>query len=937
MAESSKLSKKQYKFEHLSEERTTGASIRDKLSRILRDVKDNSNEEQVKKDFVFPLCRLAGWKVDAADSNDPKTSIEVEKYQPQRGRLDLVLKDEAIPRIVIECKRPEVVLVQSNHITSDGMSAMEQAHRYARGVRFWRNRCLPNIMSMVTNGRQVIFFDSSVQKFEEAYRTAKPVEITEKSIIMIRNAINLEKVRNTDLKYICKTSTISDERKAIESSSTHLLTKIVLQWLKEIRRAKKITKYDALDMTLQLLFLTIARDHGILGSEELAEDFGSSNWDAIFKKCHKRFNSNVFETPRPTCLSPEVLDKLYENSKTLGFSLEAIPVEYVGDIYEKMLHTLHAAEAHLSKTSYFTPPWLIRDIIEELKPTADEAVIDPTCGSGAFLCDVFDCVTKNMDFKEARNYLSSKIFGVDCDPLAVQVSRFALLVCLSRKVHGDWKEKEHILPKLTKHIVAEDFFLFQTNQKFDVALGNPPWGSIDREVRNKEIKNSLKSYECYNDKTDVSIYVVERAFRLLSQNGRLGFLVQRSAVDGVQHGNFRKWWDGKIEKVWDFGADELFSPRNAALTAVVLGRATHADVPTKIVSKASVAKSPIPQVQGISFNTWFRCLKGAEAAHNDIYELYAESHLQDPLVRSVIGPKVIRNGTIASTRRALFLHPKLKDKEIPKRVLKWLKRTKLIAKLRGKQKKVERSCYWWLKNRAECPRLVWKRLNGYKYYQFDVGQKRIVFPYYLNGPRLMAGLDNEGSMIPLTSTTVLIPKTANATMRWWVELWQAEKSPKKKENLGDFSGAARRLGVSYADLQIWFAKEELRDLLPTDLQEKLRASLPSDLQERLNHEEGRKRKTRSSFLTDEHVYFTLGWLNSSQFSNTEAQTKGKLSAKGGRALYRDYVATMLIPDVPDEIFNKVIEIMRNVPPEGLSSHDLNELDDLFEKALHRKS
>lgn len=360
--------------------------------------------------------------------------------------------------------------------------------------------------------------------------------------------------------HVCQLRTIRDEREAIKVSSTHQFSIKVLSWLKKVRSAK-ISKQEALAMTLQVLFLTIARDHGILGHEEIEKRVDENNWDKLFSMCKRRFNSNVFEKSRPKNLSSKILHQIYEDSKSLPYSLEAIPVEYVGDIYETLLHNLHKDTPSLSKTSYYTPEWLVKDIIHNLKPTLKDSIFDPTCGSAAFLTYAFEYVTRGQSFQESRKYLENKIFGVDRDDLAVQVSRFALLVSLARKVDGDWIEKEHILPALTDHIVCNDFLLYKADKKFKFAVGNPPWGSIDNEVKNKEIKNSLKQYESYKDKTDICTYVVERAFDMLDKDGKLGFLTQRSVVDGEQHIKFRDWWKGRITEVWDYERDELFAPR----------------------------------------------------------------------------------------------------------------------------------------------------------------------------------------------------------------------------------------------------------------------------------------------------------------------------------------------------------------------------------------
>ena len=297
-----------------------------KLKKLIRGVKPYCNEETLKKDFVFPLCKLAGWQVDPLDGGNNLTEVKVES-RVGKGRLDILLKYDGIPRIVIECKSPKVTLY-NGQITNDGRKAMEQVHKYAQGLRHWQKSRqekkgqLPNIMSMVLNGKQIIWFDSSERDFSRALRTVAAKEISDEVLSKVYEIINFNTVRSSDLKHVCKHRTIFDERKAIQESSTHLLSDRVLCWLKEILKGRSVKKSDALAMTLQVLFLTIARDHGILGEEEINKDL--DNWDKLFKKCKKRFNSNVFEIERPSAIKENILGRIYEESKKLDYRLDAI-------------------------------------------------------------------------------------------------------------------------------------------------------------------------------------------------------------------------------------------------------------------------------------------------------------------------------------------------------------------------------------------------------------------------------------------------------------------------------------------------------------------------------------------------------------------------------------------------------------------------------------
>ena len=837
----------------------------EKLSKLIRGVKQHWNEETLKKDFVFPLCKLAGWQVDSLDGGDKSTEVKVES-QVGKGRLDILLKDGGVPRIVIECKKPALTLFNSGGITTKGREAMEQVHKYAKGLRHWqrghhKEARLPNIMSMVVNGKQVIWFDSSEQDFSNAFRIAKAHEISKEVLSKIWSIINVKEVRSSDLNQVCKHSTIFDERKVIQVSSTHLLSDRVLRWLKEILKGRSVEPSDALAMTLQVLFMTIARDHGILGEEEINKDLG--NWDKLFKMCKKRFNSNVFEIKRPSTIKENILDNLYEDSKKLDYRLDAIPVKYVGNIYEDLLRHLNKGNSNFSNTSYYTPDWLVEEIIEQLNPDTNDKIIDPTCGSAAFLTYAFDYVAKYMPFEESKDYLSKNIFGIDCDPLAVQISRFALLVSLAKKVDGNLLGTEHLLPMLTKNIECKDFFNFESKVKFDIAFGNPPWGSIDKEARTKEIKSSLKKFKSYTDKTDICIYVVEKAFNHLSSKGKMGFLVQRTAADeySEKFERFRDWWGGRIEEVWNFGSKRLF--KNTAETAVLLGRVNTKNSINYVDRSGKEKVDHDMEVRGCAFSEFFWCLTGGDPARDYVFKEYAKEYPNDVCVRLLATTETISNGVIKKKKKILFIDPRTADCDIPLNVRKWLKTKKITKKCKGKNGQIKtQTAEKLLKERGQVIRkskqlskngkrnahtLAWIWFNGYKHYKFDGSQMRIVIPRWLNGKRLKAGLDLRGQFFSLTSTTVLIPKDTT----------------KKAE-----------------------------------------------------------------------IFFTLAWLNSKLFSQTEAN-KTKTTARDGRAMFPNYIKNMSIPDVPMEIRHKIVKLAESGAKYGFTDEDLNELDQLFEKGLRQ--
>jgi len=148
--------------------------------------------------------------------------------------------------------------------------------------------------------------------------------------------------------------------------------------------------------------------------------------------------------------------------------------------------------------------------IEELR---DIKVVDPACGSGAFLIRAFDCLedkySEILDVleihepklsEELRNQVSDfilhdNLFGVDLSPEAVEIAQLALWL------RSAYKRKT--LADLSKNIVCGNSLISDTavaphaldwqktfkdifsrpNPGFDCVIGNPPWERMKLQER----------------------------------------------------------------------------------------------------------------------------------------------------------------------------------------------------------------------------------------------------------------------------------------------------------------------------------------------------------------------------------------------------------------------------------------------------------------------
>ncbi len=242
----------------------------------------------------------------------------------------------------------------------------------------------------------------------------------------------------------------------------------------------------------------------------------------FFAKMHDKYNSTIFDQDRIDRLSIKnddfvpVLKSFYVHAKTkLRYRFDAINSDILGHAYENYLSYKVTAkkkglveEKFKRKQSgiYYTPEFLVDflvhstlgELLKKCKTPADALkirILDPACGSGAFLVRALEefkawflnCERKNgqsdtADSNFLDEVLENCLYGIDLDSRAVRLARLNLFL---RSV-----ETPKQLPRLNiiernslvwdadvpkSFNIERDFPLVSESGGFDIVLGNPPW------------------------------------------------------------------------------------------------------------------------------------------------------------------------------------------------------------------------------------------------------------------------------------------------------------------------------------------------------------------------------------------------------------------------------------------------------------------------------
>jgi N-6 DNA Methylase len=210
-------------------------------------------------------------------------------------------------------------------------------------------------------------------------------------------------------------------------------------------------------------------------------------------------------------------------------------------------------------------------------------ILDPACGSGAFLIEAFDQLhaqyqVSNDRLEELRGYrtlfdldshiLLNNLFGVDVNEEAVEICKLSLWVKTAQRgkvlteldktirVGNSVVDDPAIDPKAFDWSTAfSDVF---AAGGFDVVVANPPY--IRQEWLGPYKPYWEKRFGSYHGVADIFIYFFELGVGLLREGGRLGFITSGSWVRSNSGSPLRKFLSEQahIESMIDFGEYQPF-------------------------------------------------------------------------------------------------------------------------------------------------------------------------------------------------------------------------------------------------------------------------------------------------------------------------------------------------------------------------------------------
>jgi predicted RNA methylase len=218
---------------------------------------------------------------------------------------------------------------------------------------------------------------------------------------------------------------------------------------------------------------------------------------------------------------PAILSYLSEHE---DITFEDFVYEPGEDILGLLYISVKSIGLRKKEGAYYTPNTVVKRLLGHLFEAAllmdglDKRILDPCCGSGNFLLQL------------PPGLPMENLYGCDIDKISVILARINLALKYKKADVSFWEE----------HITERDFLdSLPGDERFDIILGNPPWGYSFSDDRKEFLREHFESGKTTNPES--CDLFLEQAVKRLSPEGLLSFVLPESVLTVKAHAPVREF------------------------------------------------------------------------------------------------------------------------------------------------------------------------------------------------------------------------------------------------------------------------------------------------------------------------------------------------------------------------------------------------------------
>lgn len=320
-------------------------------------------------------------------------------------------------------------------------------------------------------------------------------------------------------------------------------------------------------------------------------------------------------------LGPDDEDEIFSWTSVPELDVQQEAPAEPADTARALYHDVVPRALRHALGEYFTPDWLAAHALARAGFTGEpgQTVLDPTCGSGAFLVQALRAKKARIPDPEAlAEDVARTIVGVDVNPIAARMARANLRLAMA---HGRLGARRHAGARGGRIWRADAVLDRPPIGRFDVVVGNPPWVSwphLPAGYRERVLETWLsyglfdrKGYEARTTHDDFSLAVTcVAADRFLADGGTMAFVLSQSAFQAKKGGDgFRRLRLGRGD---DATPLEVVAVDDLVAVKPFAGAANRTAV--AVMRKGRATTFPV------AYTTWRKAARGAISEESTLEE-----------------------------------------------------------------------------------------------------------------------------------------------------------------------------------------------------------------------------------------------------------------------------------------------------------------------------
>lgn len=224
-------------------------------------------------------------------------------------------------------------------------------------------------------------------------------------------------------------------------------------------------------------------------------------------------------------------------------------VDVTPETISEAFQVFRSANLKSGEGQYFTPARVISSAVEVMEINHDDRVIDPACGTGGFLVESFLSLLRRypeLSSAEHQKWAQQRIFGVDRDDINVKLARAIM------QIIGDGSSNIEVGDSLLQHMWPLNYPHLNSTLKdesFTCIITNPPFGNklkiAEKDSRLSEYSIAKKGKDQFSE-IEVGLVFLERCYRLLVDNGRLGIILPETYWFSSTYAWLKEWLEERF-------------------------------------------------------------------------------------------------------------------------------------------------------------------------------------------------------------------------------------------------------------------------------------------------------------------------------------------------------------------------------------------------------